>query len=86
MTICGLWHGPAWNFCLWGLLHGFALVLNHLYSDTKNSMNLENRELVFVRNGFSWIATQIFVGLAWIPFFYPLKETLTIFSKLGVWL
>jgi hypothetical protein len=49
-------------------------------------MNLKNRELIFVRNGFSWIATQIFVGLAWIPFFYPLKETLTIFSKLGVWL
>ena len=86
MTLCGLWHGPAWNFCLWGLLHGLALVLNHLYSDTKNSMNFRNRELIFVRNGFSWIATQIFVGLAWIPFFYPLKETLIIFSKLGVWL
>lgn len=25
--LCGLWHGAAWNFALWGLFHGFFLVL-----------------------------------------------------------
>ena len=25
--LCGLWHGAAWNFVLWGLLHGAFLVL-----------------------------------------------------------
>ena len=25
--LCGLWHGAAWNFVLWGLLHGLFLVL-----------------------------------------------------------
>ena len=25
--LCGLWHGAAWNFILWGLLHGFFLVV-----------------------------------------------------------
>ena len=86
MTLCGLWHGPAWNFCLWGLLHGVALVLNHLYSDRKNFIFPKIQGLVVVRTGFSWITTQFFVGLAWIPFFYPLKETLAILAKLGVWL
>ena len=25
--LCGLWHGASWNFVIWGLLHGFFLVL-----------------------------------------------------------
>jgi len=25
MFLCGLWHGAAWNFAFWGLLHGLCL-------------------------------------------------------------
>jgi alginate O-acetyltransferase complex protein AlgI len=25
--LCGLWHGASWNFVIWGLLHGFFLIL-----------------------------------------------------------
>jgi alginate O-acetyltransferase complex protein AlgI len=25
MFLCGLWHGAAWTFVIWGLLHGFYL-------------------------------------------------------------
>ena len=25
--LCGLWHGASWNFVIWGMLHGFFLVL-----------------------------------------------------------
>ncbi len=27
MLVGGLWHGPAWTFVLWGLLHGIGLVV-----------------------------------------------------------
>ncbi|TCM69258.1 D-alanyl-lipoteichoic acid acyltransferase DltB (MBOAT superfamily) [Acinetobacter calcoaceticus] len=27
MVLSGVWHGSGWNFFLWGLLHGMALVL-----------------------------------------------------------
>lgn len=30
MFIGGLWHGAAWTFVVWGLLHGFYLVVEHL--------------------------------------------------------
>lgn len=30
MALGGLWHGASWLFILWGLLHGFALSINHL--------------------------------------------------------
>jgi alginate O-acetyltransferase complex protein AlgI len=30
-TICGLWHGAAWNFAVWGLYHGAGLAVNGNY-------------------------------------------------------
>jgi len=26
-TLCGLWHGASWVFVIWGLFHGFFLVV-----------------------------------------------------------
>jgi hypothetical protein len=26
MTLCGLWHGAAWHFVAWGILHALALM------------------------------------------------------------
>jgi alginate O-acetyltransferase complex protein AlgI len=31
MALCGLWHGPSWNFVLWGMLHGCGLVVVTLW-------------------------------------------------------
>jgi alginate O-acetyltransferase complex protein AlgI len=31
MALCGLWHGAAWTFVLWGTLHGCALVICSLW-------------------------------------------------------
>ena len=31
MTIGGLWHGASWNFVLWGVGHGVALVIHKLF-------------------------------------------------------
>lgn len=28
--LCGLWHGASWNFVVWGLYHGFFLVIERL--------------------------------------------------------
>lgn len=30
-VISGLWHGAAWNFVLWGMFHGFFLILDRLF-------------------------------------------------------
>ena len=29
-ALCGLWHGPSWNFLIWGLWHGGFLVIERL--------------------------------------------------------
>jgi alginate O-acetyltransferase complex protein AlgI len=28
--LCGLWHGAAWNFVLWGMFHGTLLVIERV--------------------------------------------------------
>ncbi len=50
--LCGLWHGASWNFVIWGLFHGFFLVLERLKS-VKNFLNffpvvLRNCYAIFV--------------------------------------
>lgn len=32
MALCGLWHGAAWTFVLWGALHGAALACNRAWT------------------------------------------------------
>ena len=29
--VCGFWHGAAWNFIIWGLIHGFLLINEQLW-------------------------------------------------------
>ena len=31
MVIGGLWHGPSWNFVIWGALHGLGLAVVRLW-------------------------------------------------------
>lgn len=35
MAIAGIWHGAAWTFLVFGLLHGAGIVVNHLWRKTK---------------------------------------------------
>jgi alginate O-acetyltransferase complex protein AlgI len=28
--LCGLWHGPSWNFIIWGLIHGSILAIERM--------------------------------------------------------
>ncbi len=35
MLIAGIWHGAAWTFVLFGLLHGTAIVINHYWKNNK---------------------------------------------------
>ncbi len=59
MGLGGLWHGAAWGFVLWGLLHGLYLAINHAWR------KLAGDAMPF------WIGavvTFFAVALAWVPF------------------
>ena len=70
-TISGLWHGAAWNFVIWGVMHGLALcvekVLGRYFS---------------LHVVLAWPLTFAFVLLTWVFFFLPMGDSLEFLSRL----
>jgi alginate O-acetyltransferase complex protein AlgI len=69
MFLCGLWHGAAWNFALWGLYHGIGLGLENVVKRHRPSW-FEDRP---GWNGVRWLACFGFVSYGWLLFFYPVS-------------
>jgi alginate O-acetyltransferase complex protein AlgI len=87
MALCGLWHGAAWNFMLWGLYHGVGLAvagavpipkaliagqLPGISSLTNGAMSV----CILLWRAVSWAATLMFVLFGWLLFFYPVDKAL----------
>ena len=68
MLLCGLWHGAAWTFVLWGAYHGLLLAL-HRYFMSEKKLFIESR---FLKSGagllFSILVTQVLVFFGWLIF------------------
>jgi hypothetical protein len=67
MLIGGLWHGAAWNYVIWGALHGVGLCANKLWREARRRLPMP----IDVRG--SWhiaavVLTQLWVMLAWVFF------------------
>ena len=79
MLLGGLWHGASWNFVLWGGLHGMALAVHKLFLPEQRV-----EEKVHARMNFlilSWLITQLFVLLCWVPFRLPhFSQTMEVYS------
>jgi alginate O-acetyltransferase complex protein AlgI len=68
MFLGGLWHGAAWNFIVWGTMHGLYLVIHKVVSDKFPSVKSHIFFKTKIGLIFSIFVTQYFVFLAWIPF------------------
>ena len=56
MTLIGLWHGANWTFIIWGALHGFFLVVNHLWRRMKFSLpEIAGRFITFICVASVWV-------------------------------
>ncbi|GBQ65494.1 MBOAT family O-acyltransferase [Komagataeibacter swingsii] len=58
MWLAGVWHGAGWNFVVWGLLHGAALAVAHVWDRAGRAMP---------RVG-GYVLTMGFVLLTWVVF------------------
>lgn len=63
MLLGGLWHGAGWGFVFWGALHGFYLVVNHLFR-----FAFAGRSAGAFGAPLAWGATFLAVVFAWVPF------------------
>jgi alginate O-acetyltransferase complex protein AlgI len=72
MLVAGIWHGSAWGFIIWGLLHGIALGFHRLTGVLSDRLTILK---LFWQNPlgiiFAWFLTQIMVFTSWIWFRLP---------------
>ncbi len=73
-TLCGIWHGPAWNFALWGLWHGLGLAVESSYQAALGPAGRGIAWLFDFLPFLSWLLTILFVGFGWLLFFYPVEQ------------
>lgn len=66
MFIGGLWHGAAWTFVVWGLIHGGCLVLEHVLRSALG----KDPKIFYLPLGqfFLWLFTYLCVNFAWVFF------------------
>jgi alginate O-acetyltransferase complex protein AlgI len=69
-ALCGLWHGPAWHFVVWGLYHGVGLTLSLTYRRIPVVGALFERGIAKEPLA-ALVLTQLFAWLGWLVFFYP---------------
>jgi len=82
MLVGGLWHGPAWTFVLWGLLHGLGLVAVRLWASFRGRFRFSKHTGRLSSFG-SILITFNFVCFAWIFFrAESLERAMAILSQL----
>src|ERR1044071_4396860 len=65
MFLGGLWHGAAWTFVVWGLLHGFYLVIEHASRAFFGNKGWTETFAIKILLG---LATYFAVLIAWVYF------------------
>ncbi len=71
--LSGIWHGAAWTFILWGVIHGIANVLCRLFGKVWER----------IPKALRWIMTFTFIDLTWLIFRADsLKQAGILFGKL----
>jgi D-alanyl-lipoteichoic acid acyltransferase DltB (MBOAT superfamily) len=74
MLLGGLWHGAAWNFVIWGGLHGVLLMIHREFGRSRDA----DRE-IGLRDVPRIGATFVLVSVAWVFFRAPSFEEANLF-------
>ena len=67
MLIGGLWHGAAWNFIIWGGIHGLFLIVERVLKQLLSGV-LRFKQLQLINALLGWMMTLFAVMFAWAWF------------------
>ena len=72
----GLWHGASWSFVLWGLFHGFFIILERIFP-IKRLLPLA---------GLRWIYCMLVVMTGWVMFRVEhITDAVLYLKKMFIW-
>jgi alginate O-acetyltransferase complex protein AlgI len=81
MVLCGLWHGAAWNFAVWGLYHGAGLAAEAGVRRWRPELFADR----WPQRLLGWAICYPFVTYGWLLFFYPLETVVRMTRILLPW-
>ena len=93
MTVCGLWHGPAWKYVIWGFLSGVAQCIFRALTPVRKKIPKNpalNALNIFLTFSFFCFIAIIFrakdLGTAWqyIGYIFTLHKGIRFVSFWGV--
>ncbi|HOV81015.1 MAG TPA: MBOAT family O-acyltransferase [Bacillota bacterium] len=83
MALCGLWHGAAWNFVVWGVYHGAGLSFYRIYRKRGASLIRCIEKLPApVTKTLSTVATFHFVCIGWVFFATDIGKSFLVLGML----
>ena len=68
MLLGGLWHGAAWNYLVWGLLHGLGLGAHKMWLEVRACLPVAINWQSGWWRAIAIVLTQLWVMLAWLYF------------------
>ena len=81
MALGGLWHGAAWTFVIWGVLHGLYLCINHAWNNYGPAIGPRHAPAADLA---AFVLTFLSVVVAWVFFRADsLPSAITILSRMA---
>lgn len=81
-ALCGLWHGEAANYVLWGLYHGLGLCAYTCLPSGLKAPTGDAARKVTLRGAVWWAITFHFVCLGWVMFASPASVALLTWRRM----
>jgi len=76
MTVIGIWHGSSWNYVLFGMLQGVALVINHLWRKARIPTNKHLGHFITLN---FWLLAEVLFRSATV------SQALDIYRQIFAW-
>ena len=82
MLLCGLWHGAAWTFVLWGAIHGTGLLVHRaMLGGRKVDLSWRPTARGWATDIAGALLTFHFVALAWVLFRAPTPDSALVYFQ-----
>jgi D-alanyl-lipoteichoic acid acyltransferase DltB (MBOAT superfamily) len=83
MLVCGMWHGSAGHFVVWGVIQGLGLMATHAVLKTLRRRPPGSTRAAWLRRWAGTAVTFHFVTASWVFFFFDVDLGLFILYRIG---